>query len=359
MKRAILILAAGILLLNCSSDEPETPDSRMVLQKIYDNSGGKGDATAITMEDMKAIGLKNLEDARLKQYQNAIAVKTDFSNPATVGELQAMVMDVNENCDCGCDAAGTTTEIKFDAKIFYKTPSHVNDNYYNNHYWIVHEFYDMIRFRIVCNEELIPEGLKAEIKSLPRGESIEVLISGYNKRICIGKVAIATVNYSRIVLTSIERSILLKKVSYTVEGRVIEFTVSRDTMISHINPNSEPTLVYKDGTKEIPNGRITIKIKPNEILSEILTGITFTSEVNQFNQNKYLIQTNLRVSALFTLVTNLNNDNRVVYAEPTFTKILKIFSSPRILNDTYLDSQWAIKNQRYLGGKVNADMGVD
>ena len=95
MKTAILILAAGILLLNCSSDEPETPDSRMVLQKIYDNSGGKGDATAITMEDLKAIGLKNLEDARLKQYQNAIAVKTDFSNPAKISEMRALIMNIN------------------------------------------------------------------------------------------------------------------------------------------------------------------------------------------------------------------------------------------------------------------------
>ena len=96
MKTAILILAATILLLNCSSDEPEIQDPSLIaLQKIYDNSGGKGDATAITMEDMKAIGLKNLEDTRLKQYQNAISTKKDFSNPATVGELQTMVEDIN------------------------------------------------------------------------------------------------------------------------------------------------------------------------------------------------------------------------------------------------------------------------
>ena len=93
MKTAILILAATILLLNCSSDEPESQE--VILQKIYDNSGGKGDATAITMEDLKATGVENLEDARLKQYQSTIAAKKDFSNPATVGELQAVVMDVN------------------------------------------------------------------------------------------------------------------------------------------------------------------------------------------------------------------------------------------------------------------------
>ena len=96
MKRAILILTAGILLLNCSSDEPESQE--VVLQKIYDNSGGKGDATAITMEDLKAIGLKNLEDANLSQYQNAISIKKDFSNPAKVGEMQAVVMNINNIC---------------------------------------------------------------------------------------------------------------------------------------------------------------------------------------------------------------------------------------------------------------------
>ena len=93
MKRAILILAATILLLNCSSDEPGSQE--VILQKIYDNSGGKGDATTITMEDLKAIGLKNLEDARLKQYQNAIAVKTDFSNPAKISEMRAVIMNIN------------------------------------------------------------------------------------------------------------------------------------------------------------------------------------------------------------------------------------------------------------------------
>ena len=93
MKTAILILAAGILLLNCSSDEPGSQE--VILQKIYDNSGGKGDSSAIIMEDLKAIGLKNLEDARLKQYQRAIAAKTDFSNPATVGEVQEIIDSSN------------------------------------------------------------------------------------------------------------------------------------------------------------------------------------------------------------------------------------------------------------------------
>ena len=93
MKTAILILVAGILLLNCSSDEPGSQE--VILQKIYDNSGGKGDATAITMEDLKAIGLKNLEDARFKQYQNAIAAKTDFSNPAKISEMRAVIMNIN------------------------------------------------------------------------------------------------------------------------------------------------------------------------------------------------------------------------------------------------------------------------
>ena len=96
MKTAILILAATILLLNCSSDEPESQE--VVLQKIYDNSGGKGDANAITMKDLKAIGLKNLEDTRLSRYQNAIAAKIDFSNPAEVSEVQAVVMNINNTC---------------------------------------------------------------------------------------------------------------------------------------------------------------------------------------------------------------------------------------------------------------------
>ena len=47
---------------------------------------------------LQTIGGENLEDTRLSRYQNAIAAKIDFSNPAKVGEVQAVVMNINNTC---------------------------------------------------------------------------------------------------------------------------------------------------------------------------------------------------------------------------------------------------------------------
>ena len=116
MKKIILILAACILLFNCSSNEPEIQDPNLiVLQKIYDNSGGKGDATAITMEDLKTIGVENVEDTKLSQYQNAISAKTDFSNPPTVEELQAVVMNINNNNTCSYNTITLSDPLEYRA----------------------------------------------------------------------------------------------------------------------------------------------------------------------------------------------------------------------------------------------------
>ena len=115
MKKVILILATGILLLSCNSNEPEIQDTSLIaLQKIYDNSGGKGDATVITMEDLKAIGVE-IEDTKLSQYQNAIAAKMDFSNPPTVEELQAVVMNINNNNTCSYNSITLSDPLEYRA----------------------------------------------------------------------------------------------------------------------------------------------------------------------------------------------------------------------------------------------------
>ena len=76
------------MLISCSSDSEENiDDTRLelsILEKIYTNSGGNGNANTITISDFNAIGIDNLLETDLYKYQNAIALKTDFSNPATI-----------------------------------------------------------------------------------------------------------------------------------------------------------------------------------------------------------------------------------------------------------------------------------
>ncbi len=99
MKELLLVMTMAILLLNCSNDESKVQSPSLAsLQKIYDNAGGKGDAAAITIEDLKATGVENLVATKLSGYQTAIAVKMDFSEPAKVGEVQVLVINVNNIC---------------------------------------------------------------------------------------------------------------------------------------------------------------------------------------------------------------------------------------------------------------------
>lgn len=54
------------------------------------------------------------------------------------------------------------------------------------------------------------------------------------------------------------------------------------------------------------------------------------------------------------MVDKLQQDYRAEFAEPNFIRELKPFT-----NDPFFNSQWAIKNQGYLGGTVGADMKVE
>ncbi len=102
MKELLLVMTMAILLPTCSNDESKVQSPSLAsLQKIYDNAGGKGDAAAITIEDLKATGVENLVATKLSGYQTAIAVKMDFSEPAKVDEVQVLVINVNNICSYG------------------------------------------------------------------------------------------------------------------------------------------------------------------------------------------------------------------------------------------------------------------
>ncbi|MEN8913312.1 MAG: S8 family serine peptidase [Polaribacter sp.] len=116
----------------------------------------------------------------------------------------------------------------------------------------------------------------------------------------------------------------------------------------------EPVLIYNDGTKQISKGELNIKLKANALVEDLLKGRTFTVQPNEFEKNLYLVKLNLETSELFELVNQLQKDNRVEFAEPNFIRMMKPHT-----NDPFFSSQWAINNQGYLGGTIDADMDVD
>lgn len=116
----------------------------------------------------------------------------------------------------------------------------------------------------------------------------------------------------------------------------------------------EPVLVYSDGTRQITKGELNIMVREEGNLSDILMGITYKFEVNEFQKDLYHIKTNLSTPQLFQLVNSLNQNSSVVFAEPNFIRLLKPYT-----NDPEFDSQWSINNQGYLGGTVDADMDVE
>ncbi|MGB3547289.1 MAG: S8 family serine peptidase, partial [Saprospiraceae bacterium] len=67
-----------------------------------------------------------------------------------------------------------------------------------------------------------------------------------------------------------------------------------------------------------------------------------------------MVKTGLETTTLFELVDELQNDKRIDFVEPNFIRLIKPHT-----NDPFLSSQWAINNQGYLGGTIDADMDVD
>ena len=135
------------------------------------------------------------------------------------------------------------------------------------------------------------------------------------------------------------------------------FNKRQQSLRSKISQNFqriEPVLIYNDGTKQIAKGELNIKLKANASLDDLLIGKTFSVQPNEFDKDLYLVKLNLETSELFELVNQLQKDNRIEFVEPNFIRMIKPHT-----NDPFFSSQWAINNQGYLGGTVDADMDVD
>ncbi|AZQ65637.1 hypothetical protein EI427_25725 (plasmid) [Flammeovirga pectinis] len=116
----------------------------------------------------------------------------------------------------------------------------------------------------------------------------------------------------------------------------------------------EPVLVFRDGTNQILKGELNIKLKPNIKLKEVLKDISYSFIRNEYDENLYLVKLNYETFKMVNLIDQLKDDNKIEFIEPNFLREIKTHS-----NDPFFSSQWSIKNQGYLNGRVGADMDVE
>lgn len=117
----------------------------------------------------------------------------------------------------------------------------------------------------------------------------------------------------------------------------------------------EPVLVYEDGTRQVCNNQLTLKLRDLVSLNGLLGNSKFTTAKDAFVDNQYIVTfEDISTEQLFALVSELNQNKNIEFAEPNFTRFLKPHTT-----DPFYNSQWAINNQGYLGGYVGADMDVD
>ncbi len=117
----------------------------------------------------------------------------------------------------------------------------------------------------------------------------------------------------------------------------------------------EPVLIFADSTREICTGQVIVKLTDTAHIENIFAAYNIAVTPDEFVARQYFVDLkSLSTRQIFTLLNTLTNNKSVQFAEPNFIRFLKPFT-----NDPYYNSQWAIKNQGYLGGTPGADMHVE
>ena len=115
--------------------------------------------------------------------------------------------DKDEVKDCGCDSPVIKVISDTDnmsGKIYYKTKTDPNDNYYNNKFWISVDglAVNWSQNLIVCNENILP----TEILNLKNsGETISIKFSGDLKKLCENTISIPEDSFEHITLTKLQK----------------------------------------------------------------------------------------------------------------------------------------------------------
>jgi subtilisin family serine protease len=125
--------------------------------------------------------------------------------------------------------------------------------------------------------------------------------------------------------------------------------------LKKILQKTEPILIYKDGTRQICTGEIIVKFTDTAYIDTLSKLYEIAVTPDKFVSKQYIISLNgFSTQQVFTLLNQLKANKHIEFAEPNFIRLLKTYTS-----DPYYSSQWAIKNQGYLGGTSGADMHVE
>lgn len=135
----------------------------------------------------------------------------------------------------------------------------------------------------------------------------------------------------------------------------------------------EPVLIYKDGTRQIIDGQINLKLNVDADIKSIVSNFDFNIEQNEFDKNIYLLKSSsYSTEEILEIVNQLQKRREIEFAEPNFIRIMSspvtpnaipVGNPPIVVAPQSLDplfySQWAIKNTGQYGGTPGADMKVE
>lgn len=187
-----------------------------------------------------------------------------------------------------------------------------------------------------------------------KNESVEFAVSQDQYCVAFRKEDKVIVQKKAVNFTSLSETSLL----FTASNDARPFAERRKLLLIDFGAKVEriePVLVYKDGTRQICQGQLTLKLAGNVTLDQLMGDRKYEAFPDLFVKDQYLVTIqDVSTEQLFLLAGELNKSKQVEFAEPNFTRLLKPHT-----NDQFYNSQWAINNQGYLGGTVDADMDVD
>ncbi|NIG54476.1 S8 family serine peptidase [Chitinophaga sp. Cy-1792] len=118
---------------------------------------------------------------------------------------------------------------------------------------------------------------------------------------------------------------------------------------------TEPVLIYKDGTRQICTGEIIVKFVDTAYLQTLRKVYNIAVSRDTFVNKQYIITLEgSSTQETFGFINQLNESKYIDFAEPNFIRLFQPFTA-----DPLYQYQWAIKNQGYLGGTPGADMHVE
>tara|TARA_R110002050_G_scaffold56512_3_gene127056 strand:- start:2934 stop:4565 length:1632 start_codon:yes stop_codon:yes gene_type:complete len=116
----------------------------------------------------------------------------------------------------------------------------------------------------------------------------------------------------------------------------------------------EELVLVQDDYRMINNNQIIVKLKKSEKISDL--NLDYKNSVEEDSTDSsifYLEFFETSVEEILKVLTELNKNEIVEYAEPNFTLLIDK------QNDPFLKDQWGIKNATYKKGVKDADMDVD